>query len=154
MVFLLQSNVVHCYRVRIPQLYSSPQNYGAEAHSWQRTSSRRVRNPWPTSETEHFAQLKHSPCHWRSSNETNLAPPTAERNYEKEDVNLAVVQKWNRLLFDVWSGCHSHYKHTNEQISPVWNILRWLNWKKKDFKIKYSEEYFKQSHKLLVFISH
>lgn len=85
-------------------LYSSPQNYEAEPHSLQRTSSCLVRNSSPTSETEHFAQLKHSPCHWRSSNEINLAPPRAERDYENEDVNpvfLDVVQKCNRLFSDV-----------------------------------------------------
>ncbi|TNN37116.1 hypothetical protein EYF80_052712 [Liparis tanakae] len=37
-------------------------------------SSRCVRKPRPTSVTEHWLQLKHSLCHWRSSKEMYLAP--------------------------------------------------------------------------------
>lgn len=66
------------------QLHIFPRNYKAEPHLWQRMSSCWVRNSWPTRETEHFAQLKHSPCHWRSSNEMYLAPPRAEREYDKK----------------------------------------------------------------------
>ena len=52
-------------------------------HSGHRMSSRSVRKPRPTRDTEHFLQLKQSLCHWRSSKEMYLLPPRPER---EEDV--------------------------------------------------------------------
>jgi hypothetical protein len=42
-------------------------------------SSRSVRKPRPTRDTEHFLQLKQSLCHWRSSKEMYLLPPSPTR---------------------------------------------------------------------------
>jgi len=46
-------------------------------------SSRCVRKPRPTSVTEHRLQLKHSLCHWRSSNEMYLAPARPARTEQR-----------------------------------------------------------------------
>lgn len=43
--------------------------------SGHRMSSRSVRKPRPTSDREHFLQLKQSLCHCRSSKEMYLVPP-------------------------------------------------------------------------------
>lgn len=45
-------------------------------HSGHRMSSLSVRKPLPTRDTEHFLQLKQSLCHWRSSKEMYLLPPS------------------------------------------------------------------------------
>lgn len=47
----------------------------ALAHSGQRISAASVMKPLPTSDVEHWAQMKQSLCQCRSSNEINLAPP-------------------------------------------------------------------------------
>lgn len=44
--------------------------------SGHRMSSLSVRKPRPTSDSEHFLQLKQSLCHCRSSKEMYLVPPS------------------------------------------------------------------------------
>lgn len=50
-----------------------------EPHLRQKISVFWVKNPSPTKETEHFPQLKHSLCHWRSWKQMNLAPLRPEK---------------------------------------------------------------------------
>lgn len=44
-------------------------------HSRHRILSPSGKKPAPTSETEHWEQVKHGWCHWRSSNEMYFPPP-------------------------------------------------------------------------------
>lgn len=56
-----------CLTLELTAHFSLPQ-------SVHRMSSRWVRNPRPTRDTEHCIHVKHSLCHCRSSNEMYLAP--------------------------------------------------------------------------------
>lgn len=60
-------------------------------HSGQRISSRSVRNPRPTRETEHFLQLKQSLCHWRSSKEMYLLPPRPKGKRTSPDIQTTLL---------------------------------------------------------------
>ena len=55
-----------------------------EPHLRQKISLLWVRKPSPTKEMEHFPQLKHSLCHWRSWKQINLAPLRPVKQLEKK----------------------------------------------------------------------
>lgn len=61
-------------------------------HSGHRMSSRSVRKPRPTKDTEHFLQLKQSLCHWRSSKEMYLLPPNPEKAEIKSSKSNAIFR--------------------------------------------------------------
>lgn len=54
-------------------------------------SSLSVRKPRPTNEREHFLQLKQSLCHWRSSKEIYLVPPSPEKAKDVVKINDKAV---------------------------------------------------------------
>lgn len=75
----------HPERVLLRGHFSRPQ-------SVHKMSSRCVRKPRPTRDTEHCMQVKHSLCHWRSSKEMYLAPARPG-----EDVAVFSVRRIDRV---------------------------------------------------------
>lgn len=97
-------------------------SYAVLPHLQQRISSCWVRNPFPTSELEHFPHLKQSLCHWRSSNEINLASPRAMKRKHGDE-------KWGcECLLADHKGSNLCSNKQSPFLLPLINVKTWAKW--------------------------